>query len=76
MAVPIRRILIELQHKQSPTPIRTDNTTAKGFVYDNIHKKRSKSWDMRYYWLRDRENQEQVSVYWDRGENNNADYYS
>ena len=31
---------------------------------------------MNYYWLRDRMNQEQISVYWDKGEKNNADPYT
>ena len=31
---------------------------------------------MNCYWLRDRMNQEKVSVYWDNGERNNADQYT
>ena len=36
-------------YPQKPTPIRNDNSTATGFIYDNIHMKISKYWDMRYY---------------------------
>ena len=54
MALPIHHFLTQLNHPQPPTPIKTDNSTTTGFVYDNIHQKRSKSWDMRYYWLHDR----------------------
>jgi hypothetical protein len=74
IAIPIRTLLHALGHPQSPTPIKTDNSTSKGFIYDNIHQKRSKSWDMRYYWLRDRAAQSQFKFYWEKGVNNHADY--
>ena len=76
VAVPIRTFLQELGHEQPPTPIKTDNSTAAGFVNDNIQQRRSKSWDMRYHWLRDRITKEQFRVYWDKGINNWADYQS
>ncbi len=31
---------------------------------------------MRYYWLRDKIVQSQFDIYWDRGHNNHADYFS
>ena len=31
---------------------------------------------MRYYWLRDRQTQKQLDIHWDKGELNNADYYT
>lgn len=58
MAIPIRHFLECLNHKKPPTPIKTDNSTATGFIYDNIHQRRSKSWDMRYYWLWDKQTQQ------------------
>ena len=73
-SIPIRHFLECLNHPQPPTPLKTDNSTANGFVHNNIHQKRSKSWDMRYYWLRDRQTQEQFKIFWDRGLNNHADY--
>ena len=75
-AIILRRILESLGHPQPPTPIKTDNSTAAGFVYDNIHQKRSKSWDMRYYWLRDKMNQLLFNIFWDKGTNNEADYFT
>ena len=75
-AVPIRHMLNELGHPQPPTPIKTDNLTANNFIHNNINQKRSKSWDMRYYWLRDRQEQKQFDYYWDKGDNNEADYYT
>ena len=56
--------------------MKTDNSTATGFIYDNIHQRRSKAWDMNLYWLRDRMTQEQFKFYWDRGVNNDADYFT
>jgi hypothetical protein len=76
MAIPIRNMLTRLGHQQPPTPIKTDNSTANGFVHDNINLKKSKSWDMRYYWLRDRQNQEQFDIYWESGKTNNGDYFT
>ena len=75
-AVPIRHILEALNHPQPPTPLKTDNSTATGFIYDNIHQKRSKAWDMRYHWLRDRQAQQQFKIYWEKGANNDADYFT
>jgi len=40
--------LEELGHKQPPTPIVTDNLTAKGIANDDIRQKRSKAIDMRF----------------------------
>ena len=76
MAVPIRHMLEALNHPQPPTPLKTDNSTATGFIYDNIHQKRSKAWDMRYHWLRDRETQQQFKIFWRPGTNNDGDYFT
>ena len=54
VTIPIKTLLQVLKYPQPPTPIKTDNSTAYGFIYNNIHQKRSKSRDMRHYWLRDR----------------------
>ena len=75
-SIPIRNMLINLGHPQPPTPIKTDNSTANSFVHDNINLKKSKSWDMRYYWLRDRALQNQFKIFWERGKNNFADYFT
>ena len=75
-AIPIRNMLIAMGHAQPPTPIKTDNSTANSFVHDNINLKKSKSWDMRYYWLRDRSLQQQFKIFWEKGLNNLADYFT
>ena len=74
--IPIRRILIELGHPQPPTPIKVDNSTAAGFVNNKITQKKSKAWDMRFHWLRDRETYKEMKVYWHEGKNNDADYFT
>ena len=75
-AVPIRIILQALDHQQPPTSVKTDKSTAQGFIQDNIHMKKSKSWDMRYHWLRDRQTQNQFQFYWKPSNQNYADYFS
>ena len=75
-AIPIRRTLIALGHAQPATPIKTDNSTALSFVKANIKQKRSKSWDMRYNWLRDRLLLKDFYFHWDKGIHNEADYHT
>ena len=75
-AIILRNILEALGHPQPPTRIKTDNTTALSFVKNNIRQRRSKTWDMRWNWLRDDHTKKQISVYWDSGANNDADYYT
>ena len=75
-AIPIRTFLQALNHPQPPTPVKTDNSTSTGFIHDNIHMKKSKSWDMRYHWLRDRLSQRQFNFFWQPGKHNHADYFT
>ena len=57
LVVCIRRCLIALGHPQPPTPIKTDNSTSAAFVNRKMRQKRSKSWDMKLYWLVDKQNE-------------------
>ena len=75
-AIPIWYLLEKLGHKQPATSIKTDNTTALSFIHKNIRQKRSKAWDMRYFWLRDRESQKMFNYYWKPGVENDADYFT
>ena len=75
-AVYIRQILTEMGHPQPPTPIQTDNSTAEGVVNLKVQPKRTKSMDMRFHWLRDREAQQQFRFYWKPGKTNLADYFT
>jgi hypothetical protein len=71
-AAPERITLEELGRPQPPTAIVTDNSTAN----DTIRQKRSKSMDMRYYWIRDRIRQGHYQVTWRPGDTNLADYFT
>jgi hypothetical protein len=75
-AVPMRRTLEELGHPQPPTPIQTDNSTAYGVINNKIQPKATKSMDMRFYWLKDRESVEQFKYHWRPGKDNLADYWT
>ena len=63
IAIPIRITLLEMNHPQPATPLEVDNTTAVGILTKNLIPKRSKAIDMRFYWLRDRNNQQQFNIY-------------
>ena len=69
-------MLEALGHQQQPIPIRTDNATAASFCNDTLKQKRSKTWNMRWYWLKDRVKQGHFIIYWDKGVNNLADYHT
>ena len=75
-AVPIRNTLEELEHIQPPTTIRTDNSTSFGILTSTIRQKRSKAFDMNIYWIKDRIKRKQFYLFWDKGTNNRADYFT
>jgi hypothetical protein len=65
-----------LGHSQPATPLKTDNSTSNSFVHANIKQRRSKTWDMRWNWLRDKATHQQLRIYWDKGSNNDGDYFT
>ncbi len=76
-AVHSRNILSELGYPQPPTLLRMDNTVAIVIATDTINTKRSKSIDMRFYWLRDRvRHAGQVKVTHIAGQWNIADHFT
>jgi hypothetical protein len=75
-AVPQHHTLDEMGHKQPPTPIQTDNTTAIGIVNNNIQPRQSKAMDMKFHWLRCCEAQDQFIFFWRPGPTNRADYWT
>jgi hypothetical protein len=73
-AVIERTILQEMGHRQPPTPIQTDNSTAEAIINAQVQPKRTKAMDMCFHWLRDCSvNQEQFRFYWRPGPLNFAD---
>ena len=77
-AIPIQRALSILGHKQPPdgTSFKMDNAVTHGFIHSNIRQRQSKAWDMRYHWLREKDTLNAFRYYWDKGENNEADYFT
>jgi hypothetical protein len=73
---PLRVTLTKLGHTQTPTPLRTDSSTAFGILNETIKQKRSKAMDMRYHLLTDRVCQKQFDVYWRPGRENLSDYHT
>ena len=74
--VPLRNTLVEMGHPQPPTPVQVDNSTTHGFANKQIKQQKSKSMDMRFYWIQDRVSQKQFQVYWRPGPTNLADYFT
>ena len=66
----MRPNLIALDHKQPETPLKMENSATEGFLNSGMKPKRSKTWDMKWHWLIDKEFLDQIIVYWYRGTNN------
>ena len=73
-AVPIRNCLIDLGHPQPPTPLTTNNSTARGIIRGTMKQRMSNAMDMRFNWLKCRVNQQQFEIHWDKGVHQLADY--
>ena len=61
-------------HPQPATKVKTDNMTARSILTGTIKQKRSKAIDMRFYWLKDQQEQGQLDIIWEPGKQNLADY--
>ena len=72
--IPLRNTLIEMGWPQPQTPVQKDNSTAVGFTNKTIVNKAKKSSDMKLWWIRDRESQEQFRCYLAPGSENEGDY--
>ena len=53
-----------------------DNTTSHGILTIQLTPKQSKATYMRFYWLRDRNNQNQLHLCWKPGSEKLADYHT
>jgi len=72
----IRLTLEELGHPQPPTPIHVDNSTTVGIVNNTIKRQKSRSMEMRYFWLLDGHIQKLFNFQYHPGLENLADYPS
>ena len=75
-SVSLRTTLHKMGHPQPPTPVEVNNSTAAGFANKKIKQQKSKSMDMRYYWIQDRVAQKHFQVYWRPGHTNLSDYFT
>ena len=63
-------------HLQPATKIKADNSTANEIINGTITQNRSKAINMRFYWLKCRQAQEQFKIYQAPGQINLADYFT
>jgi hypothetical protein len=75
-AAQIRETLEALGYSQGATHIISDNSFVCNLVSGECNAKRSRSMDMRFFWLRDRVEQGQFKVMWHGSEQNIADYFT
>ncbi len=76
-AVQHRNTLADFGYPQPPTLLRIDNTVALGLADNRLNnRKRSKSMDMRYFWLTDRVRQGHFRVEHIAGKHNIADHFT
>ena len=63
-------------HPQPPTPMQVDDTIEVKFANGELKQKHTKSIDMRFYWIKDRNKQKQVIIYWSLGKGKLGDYHT
>ena len=76
IAVRLRNTLHDVGYPQQSTLLLIDNTVAIGLANDSINKNRTNSMDMRFFWLRDRVQQNQFVVEHIPGQFNIADFFT
>ena len=76
IAIGMQPSLITLDQKQPAITFKTDNSTIEGFVNLGMKPKRSKTWYMKWQWLKDKSVLYQPRVYWGKGMKNEADYFT
>eukprot|EP00804_Cyclotella_cryptica_P017706 CCRYP_001159-RD/>CCRYP_001159-RD protein AED:0.46 eAED:0.46 QI:0/-1/0/1/-1/1/1/0/104 len=75
-AVEERNIIKELGHKQPPTPIQTDNSTAEGIVNNRVQPQHTKAMDMRFHWLVGPHKSKTILFLLAPGHNKQGDYFT
>jgi hypothetical protein len=55
--------LHEMGHPQPATPVQTNNSTVCSIANNNIKQQRSRTIDMRFYWIKDHVKQGQFNIY-------------
>ena len=65
-----------LGYNQHETPIISDNQAAVGIANNKVKPTRSRSFDLRYHWIKCRVEQKHIAIYWASGTLNNADFFT
>ena len=63
-------------HSQPPIPIHCDNSTAAGIANNTVKRQRSRSMEMRYFWIADQVKHGIFDVRWHPGRENLGDYHT
>jgi len=71
-----RHTLHDLGYPQGSTITRCDNSCAVGIANITVKQKRSKAIDMRYHWVRDQVKQGKMTIIWEAGVHNLADFFT
>ena len=71
-----RSILEDMGHPQPKTPVHCDNATAVGIANMTVKRQRSRSMEMRFFWVSDKCAQDMYALHWHPGQENLADYQS
>ena len=75
-AIACRQTLQNLGNKKPSKPIVTDNIAAQGIINKTMKHHMLKSIDMRFHWIQDRAQQNQLKVVWAPVRTNYAYYYT
>ena len=67
-----RTALATMGHLQPPTPVATENTAENSTVSGTTKKNISQAIDMRFYWVRDKIQQNHFHILWEEGRKNLA----
>ena len=70
----IRLILEEVGHPQPATPVHCDNATSAGIANDTVKRQRSRSMEMRYFWVSNLVRWGQFNVAWHLEQENLGEY--
>ena len=76
VAISIKISLEEQGHPQPPVPMKTDNSTACGILNSYMRQKRSKAFDMKIHWMKDKIQDKTFRLYWKMDSKNMADYFT
>ena len=74
--ITVRTCLIEMGDTQPPTKLQVYNTNVEEFSKGTPKKNTSKSKDIHFYWIQDRETQVQFNIFWRLGKVNLGDYHT